>query len=172
MKMFIVYVLSFAMALSMVACGGYTAKEIATAAHDDGTTGKNLQISNPWRECDSLEEAGKLAGFSFTAPESVDGYTEKYIAAIENDIAQVIFSNEDGSKLYFRKGLDGDDISGDYNTYDITAEQTVDGKSVLCKGNDGLVYTATWTDGNYAYAVMSDTGMDAEQLNAWVQSLA
>ena len=171
MKMFIVYVLSFALALSMVACGGYTAKGIA-ASRDDGTTGKSLQISNPWQECDSLAEAGKLAGFSFTAPESVDGYTEKYIAAIENAIAQVIFSNEDGAKLYFRKGLGSDDISGDYNTYDVTGEQTIDGKRVLCKGNDGLVYTATWTDGNYAYAVMSDTGMDAEQLSAWVQSLA
>ena len=169
MKMFIVYVLSFAMALSMVACGGYTAKEIAAA---DTTPGENVQIPNPWQECAGLEEAGKLAGFSFTAPESVDGYTEKYIAAIENDIAQVIFSNEDGFKLYFRKGLGGDDISGDYNTYDVAEEQTIDGKSVLCRGNDGLVYTATWTDGTYAYAVMSDAGMDAEQLSAWVQSLA
>lgn len=168
MKMFIVYVLSFAMALSMVACSGYTAKEIAAA---DTTLGENVQIPNPWQECASLEEAGKLAGFSFTAPERVDGYTERYIAAIENDIAQVIFSNDDDSGLYFRKGLGSDDVSGDYNTYDVTEEQTIDGHTVLCKGNDGLIYTATWTDGTYSYAVMCDAGMSAEQLSVWVESL-
>lgn len=135
---------------------------------------ENVQTPNPWQECTSLEEAGKLAGFSFTAPESVDGYTERYIAAIENEIAQVIFSNsdEDDSTLYFRKGVGGDDISGDYNTYDVTEEQTIDGHTVLCKGNDGLIYTATWTDGTYSYAVMCNAGMSAEQLSVWVEALA
>ena len=119
-----------------------------------------------------LEEAGKLAGFSFTAPESVDGYTERYIAAIEGDVAQVIFSNGDDSELLFRKGLGGDDISGDYNTYDVTEEQAIDGHTVLCKGNDGLIYTATWTDGTYSYAVMCNAGMSAEQLSVWAETLA
>lgn len=178
MEKFIAVILSFVMALALVACSGNAAKVVTTAntaAHDENTNlGEDVQIPNPWQECSSLEEAGKLAGFSFTAPETVDGYTERYIAAIEGDIAQVIFSNgdEDDSELYFRKGVGGDDISGDYNTYDTTEEQTIDGHTVLCKGNDGLIYTATWTDGEYAYAVMCDAGMSAEQLTAWVQSLA
>ena len=71
-----------------------------------------------------------------------------------------------------RKGLGGDDISGDYNTYDVTEEQTIDGHTVLCKGNDGLIYTATWTDGTYSYAVMCDAGMNVEQLSVWVEALA
>ena len=174
MEKFIAVILSFVMALALVACSGNAAK-VNTTAHDENTNlGENVQIPNPWQECTSLEEASKLAGFSFTAPESVDGYTERYIAAIEGDIAQVIFSNgdEDDSALYFRKGVGGDDISGDYNTYDTTEEQTIDGHTVLCKGNDGLIYTATWTDGTYSYAVMCDAGMSVEQLTIWVQSLA
>ena len=106
------------------------------------------------------------------AVRAMDGYTERYIAAIENEIAQVIFSNGDDSELYFRKGVGGDDISGDYNTYDVTEEQTIDGHTVLCKGNDGLIYTATWTDGTYSYAVMCDAGMNVEQLSVWVEALA
>ena len=102
----------------------------------------------------------------------MDGYTERYIAAIENEIAQVIFSNGNDSELYFRKGAGGDDISGDCNTYTTIEEQTVDGHTVLCKGNDGLIYTATWTDGEYSYAVMCDAGMSAGQLTAWVETLA
>lgn len=194
MEKVIAVILSFVMALAIVGCSGnanapaptthkgdtsYTADGTVIPGSDPKTwgpaeDGENIQIPNPWQECTSLEEAGKLAGFSFNAPETVDGYTERYIAAIEGDIAQVIFSNgdEDDSELCFRKGVGGDDISGDYNTYDVTEEQTIDGHTVLCKGNDGLIYTATWTDGEYSYAVMCDAGMSVEQLTACVQSLA
>ena len=192
MEKFIAVIVSLVMALAIVGCSGHanapapTTHKGDTSYTADGTVipgsdpktwgsaedGENIQIPDPWQECTSLEEAGKLAGFSFTAPESVDGYTERYIAAIENEIAQVIFSNGDDSELYFRKGVGGDDISGDYNTYDVTEEQTIDGHTVLCKGNDGLIYTATWTDGTYSYAVMCNAGMSAEQLSVWVEALA
>lgn len=192
MEKFIAVILSLVMALAIVGCSGnanapaptthkgdtsYTADGTVIPGSDSKTwgpaeDGENIQIPDLWQECTSLEEAGKLAGFSFTAPESVDGYTERYIAAIENEIAQVIFSNGDDSELYFRKGVGGDDISGDYNTYDVTEEQTIDGHTVLCKGNDGLIYTATWTDGTYSYAVMCNAGMSAEQLSVWVEALA
>ena len=137
-------ILSLVMALAIVGCSG-NANAPAPTTHKDNASftvdGTVIPGSdpNPWQECGSLEEAGKLAGFSFTAPETVDGYTERYIAAIENEIAQVIFSNGDDSELYFRKGVGGDDISGDYNTYDVTEKQTIDGHTVLCKGNDGLM---------------------------------
>ena len=192
MEKLIAVILSLGMALVIGGCSGnanapaptthkgdtsYTADGTVIPGSDPKTwgpaeDGENIQIPNPWQECTSLEEAGKLAGFSFTAPESVDGYTERYIAAIENEIAQVIFSNGDDSKLYFRKGVGGDDISGDYNTYDVTEEQTIDGHTVLCKGNNGLIYTATWTGGEYSYAVMCDAGMSAEQLSVWAETLA
>ena len=192
MEKFIAVILSFVMALAIVGCSG-NADASAPTTHKgdtsypaDGTVnpgndpktwgpaedGENIQIPNPWQECTSLEEAGKLAGFSFTAPETVDGYTERYIAAIENEIAQVVFSNGNDSELYFRKGVGGDDISGDCNTYTTIEEQTIDGHTVLCKGNDGLIYTATWTDGEYSYAVMCDAGMSVGQLTAWVETLA
>lgn len=192
MEKFIAVILSFVMALAIVGCSGnadapaptthkgdtsYTADGTVIPGSDPKTWGpaeygENIQIPNPWQECTSLEEAGKLAGFSFTAPQTVDGYTERYIAAIENEIAQVIFSNGNDSELYFRKGVGGDDISGDCNTYTTIEEQTIDGHTVLCKGNDGLIYTATWTDGEYSYAVMCDAGMSVEQLTAWVETLA
>lgn len=193
MKKFTVGVLSFVLVLSMAACAG---KNIEVPTARDGSTPnfseeaapsgsepkteasengiENVQIPNPWQECASLEEAGKLVGFSFTAPESIEGLENRYIAAIPGELAEVIFSSgdEDQASLYFRKGVGTDDISGDCNTYDTVEEQTIGGKTVTCKGSEGLVYNATWNDGGYSYAVMSDTGMDAEQLAAWVQSLA
>ena len=197
MKKVFISVMSVVLALSMAACGAKSAEE--TVGGDPRTWGpdnqptseagmvggdpstwgpnnntENVQIPNPWQECESAEEAGKLAGFSFTVPESVDGYTEKYIAAIENELAEAIFSNGDNNDnaLYFRKGVGSEDISGDYNTYDTVEQQTIGDKTVTCKGNDGLIYNATWNDGTYSYAVMCNAGMNAKQLTAWVQSLA
>lgn len=194
MKKLIVCVLSLVLALSLAACGGKNG-EVPTPTTNDGNSSytsdgtmipgsdpktwgpadenENAQIPNPWQECTSLEEAGRLAGFSFTAPETVEGFQNKYIAAIENDIAEVIFSNgdDDSSALYFRKGVGTENISGDYNSYDTVEKQVIGGRTVTCKGHDGLVYTATWNDGTYSYAVMSNAGMNAETLAAWVQSL-
>lgn len=155
----------------------YTADSTVIPGSDPKTwgpadDGKTVQIPNPWVGCASLEEAGKLAGFSFTAPDALEGYPEKYIAAIENEIAEVIFSNEDGAEVCLRKGVGTDDISGDYNVYETTETRTIDGKTVTCKGNDGLVSNAIWTDGTYAYSIMSTVGMTAEQLSTFVQSLS
>lgn len=190
MKKVFISVMSLVLALSMAACGAKSAEETVdgdprtwgpaedtTAAVTDGEGvlgGEDVQIPNPWQECTSLEEAGKLAGFSFTAPEAVEGYTEKYIAAIENDIAEVIFNKggNDDASLYFRKGLGTEDISGDYNAYETVEQQTIGDRTVTCKGNDGLIYNASWNDGTYSYAVVCNAGMNAEQLIAWVQSLA
>lgn len=187
MKKIFVCVLSLVLILSMAACGGKGNKvcvpetqetENGFVGGDPATWGpannpeENVLLSNPWQECSSLEEAGKLAGFSFTAPEAVDGFAERYIAAIENDIAQVIFRNGDENTLSFRKGMGQTDISGDYRVYEKEENRTVDGETVTVKENDGLAYTVIWTRDGYAYAVSSTTGMDAEQVDHWVQSLA
>lgn len=176
MKKWFVCFWSVILALALAACakGGNPdgIVTVGTEPHDDSMVREEpMQVPNPWQECKTLEDAAALAGFPFTAPESIEGFSEKYISAIENDIAQVVFDRSDAS-LSFRKGLGSEDISGDYNTYAITETKTVDGKSVTCRENDGLVYTATWTDETYSYAITSNTGMTAQQLEQWVQSLS
>lgn len=176
MKRFIVYALSVVLTLTMTACAGKSDLDgiatVGTEPHDDSMVrDETLQIPNPWQECETLADAEKLVGFSFTAPETVEGFPERYISAMEYDIAQVIFRNE-ASSLCFRKGLGSEDVSGDYTAYTLTETRDIGGKTVVCRGNDGLVYTAAWTDGTYAYAVTLDTGMTAQQLEQWVQSLS
>ena len=193
MEKVIAVILSFAMALAIVGCSG-NANAPAPTTHKgdtsyaaDGTVipgsdpktwgpaedGENIQIPNPWQECSSLEEAGKLAGFSFTAPETVDGYTERYIAAIEGDIAQVIFSNgsEDDSTLYFRKGLGGDDISGDYNVYKNVSEKEIGGNTVTLKGSGDGIKSASWTDGNYSYSIYSENELTAKLVESIIAEI-
>lgn len=179
--------------LSMAACGtksgdtpapttndgnaSYTADSTVIPGSDPKTwgpadDGETVRIPNPWVECTSLEEAGKLAGFSFTAPDALEGYPEKYIGVIEKEIAEVILNDENGAEICLRKGVGTGDISGDYNVYETTETRTIDGKTLTCKGNDGLVSNATWTDGTYAYSIMSTLGMTAEQLSTFIQSLS
>ena len=110
MEKFIAVILSLVMALAIVGCSGnanapaptthkgdtsYTADGTVIPGSDPKTWGpadesENVQIPNPWQKCGSLEEAGKLAGFSFTAPETVDGYTGRYIVGSEGGIARVM----------------------------------------------------------------------------------
>ena len=192
-KLFVSVLTLLLVLLSMAACGGKTGETPAPTTNDgnasytaDGTvipgsdpgawsqaeTTEGVQIPNPWIDCTTLEEAGKLAGFSIAAPDALEGYPEKQIAVIENEIAEVTFNNEDGQEVCFRKGLGTGDISGDYNDYAHTETRTIGDKTVTCKGSGSLVYNAAWNDDTYAYSILSTAGMTAEQLTAWVGSLA
>ena len=86
----------------------------------------------------------------------------------------MIFSKgeDDDAQISFRKGNGNEDIIGDYNVYDSVETRQIDGKDVTVKSNDGVIYTAIWTDGSYSYAISARTGMTEEQLSGWVQVLA
>ena len=64
-------------------------------------------MDNVWANVEALRasrgltttEMAKLAGFNMTAPEKVDGFDEKSISVIENELFQVVFRNdEDGNE--------------------------------------------------------------------------
>ena len=86
----------------------------------------------------------------------------------------MIFSKgeDDDAQISFRKGNGNEDISGDCNVYDSVETRQIGGKDVTVESNDGVIYTAIWTDGSYSYAISARTGMTEEQLNGWVQVLA
>lgn len=56
---------------------------------------KQVEIPNPFKECNSLEDAAAVAGFEMIAPDGIDGYEEKSITALENDMIQVLYQHED-----------------------------------------------------------------------------
>ncbi len=151
-----------------------------------------VQIPNPFVDCETMEEASKLAGFSLTAPESIDGYSDRIIQAIEGELVQVIFTrnqcieledleepaaeleNTDfkSHDLTIRKGTGMDDISGDYSEYPEVETVTVDDKTVTLKEKDGLVHTAIWNTDGYSYAVYAADGVSADVMTALVSEIA
>ena len=115
---------------------------------------ENTQIANPWVDCASMEDAVKIAGFSFEVPKQIEGYPNQVIQAIENDIIQVIYDDGTNS-IYIRKGAGTEDISGD---------------QVTEKGNDGKVSVAIWNDENYSFCV-GTPGMSAEEIAAIIEQV-
>ena len=197
-KKWMALVLCAVLALSLVACGtsgnntqNDTTDDTTNSTTDDttndtgstnsGTTDTDTstdtadgstEIANPYVDCETLEEAGELAGFDISVPDEIDGgYTQGTIQAIENEMIQVIYTTEAGEEITLRKGTGTEDISGDYNEYAEENTLDVDGTSVTARGSDGLVYAATWTDGTYTYSITASAGLESDSVSALVPSI-
>ena len=197
-KKWMALVLCAVLALSLVACGtsgnntqNDTTDDTSNSTTDDttndtgstnsGTTDtdtstdtadSSTEIANPYVDCETLEEAGELAGFDISVPDEIDGgYTQGTIQAVENEMIQVIYTTEAGEEITLRKGTGTEDISGDYNEYAEENTLDVDGTSVTARGSDGLVYAATWTDGTYTYAITASAGLESDSVSALVPSI-
>lgn len=136
-----------------------------------------VEIPNPFIDCDSLEDAKKIAGFEIRVPDAIDGYSDRFIQAIDQYLIQVFYyapseiSDDSRDQILFRKALGTDDISGDYNAYSEEQSLSINNTDVTCKGNDGKLYVITWTDGTYAYAIDSSAGLDLETAKTLVTHL-
>ena len=197
-KKWMALVLCAVLALSLVACGtsgnntqNDTTDDTSNSTTDDTTndTGStnsgatdtgtstdtadgSTEIANPYVDCETLEEAGELAGFDISVPDEIDGgYTQGTIQAVENEMIQVIYTTEAGEEITLRKGTGTEDISGDYTAYAEENTLDVDGTSVTARGSDGLVYAATWTDGTYTYSITASAGLESDSVSALVPSI-
>ncbi len=128
-------------------------------------------IANPFVDYATLDEAAAVTGFGLKTPDTVDGYTERFISVMSGVMLQVIYKNGD-DRLFVRKQKGSDDISGDYNVYTDVTDVTVGGRTVTLKGKDGLYSTAVWTDSGFAYAVMADTPMTREKMTSLISSVS
>ena len=130
-KKWMALVLCAVLALSLVACGtsGNNTQNDTTddTSNDTGSTNSgatdtdtstdtadgSTEIANPFVDCETLEEAGELAGFDISVPDEIDGgYTQGTIQAVENEMIQVIYTTEAGEEITLRKGTGTEDISG------------------------------------------------------------
>lgn len=59
----------------------------------------------------------------------------------------------------FRKGIGSDDVSGDYNSYELTSEISVNNIKATLKGDGGIYTLAIWTDSEFAYSLSLSEGV-------------
>ena len=141
--------------LAIVACGKKEEAKQETAETTNVTQKESTQIPNPFVEVKNLDEASKIAGFSLKVPETYEDYKKQVIQAIENDMIEVIYYDENSEHegLRIRKAKGTDDISGDYNEYKDVETVKVGDFEIIEKGSEGNISVATWNDGTYSYAI-------------------
>ena len=141
--------------LAIVACGKKEEAKQETAETTNVTQKESTQIPNPFVEVKNLDEASKIAGFSLEVPETYEDYKKQVIQAIEDDMIEVIYYDENSEHegLRIRKSKGTDDISGDYNEYKDVETVKVGDFEIIEKGSEGNISVATWNDGTYSYAI-------------------
>lgn len=126
----------------------------------------DTEIPNPFTDCDSLEDAAAVAGFSLTLPQKLPNWISEPTIRASRDMIEVVYSGSDDQQLRLRKAAGTDDISGDYAAYPQEETVTVSGHKVTLKGENGKFKVATWQDGGYTYAILDSTGMSKDQASA------
>lgn len=147
-----------ALALSATACTTTSTSKTTEVS----SSSESVQIANPWVDCKTIEDAQTLAGFDFQPPE-IPGYTIKNISALENEMIQVIYSN-DQKEVCVRKAAGMNNASGDYNTYNTSVIKELDCYDVTIKGNDGKFNLAIWTGEEYAYSVSISDALSEDDM--------
>ena len=164
-------VLGMMMVLSMTACAGKaetksigaeitvqetTAEEMTTETvkADRGESEESMiGMPNPYTDHGTLKEAEEDAGFKIQIPDEIRGVKAVAFRNLGTEMLEVIYYDGDAEVARVRKGTGAEDISGDYNVYEIEETADVTGTQVTLKGSaDGYVL-AVWNEGGYAYVV-------------------
>ena len=144
--------------LTIVACGKKEEAKQETAETTNVTQEQDYGVPNPYEIVDTLDEAYKIAGFTLSVPTTYEDYKKQVIQAIENDMIEVIYIEEESGYegLRIRKAKGTDDISGDYNEYKNVETVKVGDYDVTEKSDGKNIFVTTWTDGTYSYAIDID----------------
>lgn len=134
-------------------------------------------LANPWTDCQAIEEAEEIAGFNVEYP-TLDDLEKIEFRAMEG-IIEIRYSGTglpEGEYVVLRKGAGLDDISGDYNTYEITTDMVVNETiNVEAKSHteDTGIKLATWTNEWYSFSASfpKTSGVDESLLTVIVESL-
>ncbi len=151
------------------------ADEGAVAQDAAAASGAVTTLANPWQECASMPQAESLAGFSFAIGDSAlpEGYGPEaaYIQVIAGAMIEVDYTGEHGGSVCLRKAVGTDDVSGDYNSYDLTQTSRIAGQDVTLRGAENAWYVVTWTRDGYSFAVVSTSALTTSQVEALVAGL-
>lgn len=164
-------VLGMMMVLSMTACAGKaetksigaeitvqetTAEEMTTETvkADRGESEESMiGLPNPYTDHGTLKEAEEDAGFKIQIPDEIRGVKAVAFRNLGTEMLEVIYYDGDTEVARVRKGTGAEDISGDYNVYEIEEAADVTGTQVTLKGSADGYALAVWNEGGYAYAV-------------------
>ena len=161
MKKFMKLTIVALLVLALAGCNATNQKDAATEGITetaDNSMGGSTEVTNPFVEYETLDEAGEHVDFEVKSPNDVpEGYELAYISVIENELVQLVYEKGE-SKLTYRQGNGTKDVSGDYSVYNEVNVETIVDNEVTLSGQDSKVNLAVWTDGICSYSVSLDIG--------------
>lgn len=171
MKKLIAITLCAAMALSFTACSNEKpAKDNSQNQTSGQIAGKDVQIPNPFKDCETIADAEKITGFSVIVPTTIPaGYSQDSIRAAKDGMVEIIYVNGE-NMLRFRQGKGSEDISGDHNKYKENDTISVGSLQLATKGDNGKINVATWAEGEFTFAITSD-GLDSAAISDMINSM-
>ena len=112
-----------------------------------------IGLPNPYTDHGTLKEAEEDAGFKIQIPDEIRGVKAVAFRNLGTEMLEVIYYDGDTEVARVRKGTGAEDISGDYNVYEIEEAADVTGTQVTLKGSADGYALAVWNEDGYAYAV-------------------
>ncbi|MBE6089004.1 MAG: hypothetical protein E7206_13395 [Clostridium beijerinckii] len=119
---------------------------------------KNVGYSQEYKTLDEAEKALNLKVNPLkTLP---NGFKVENVSVISNEMIQVDYNNGNNNMI-FRAGKSTDNISGDYNTYQVKNTVKVNGIDVTLEGNKNEEYNlATWKKDDISYSISTEDGIN------------
>ena len=139
---------------------------------DEGTktkedyTSASTGMPNPFIECNTLEEAAKIAQVNIKLPE----YSQCTIYAVKNSFVEVQYPLNETSNITIRKSAGEEDISGVYDGKEMQLHST-DGVDVNVRLKDGKFISAYFTGDDGTYSITCDEPLEANEIIAIVDSI-
>ena len=126
----------------------------------------NVQVVNPLTEYNSLFDAEESVGFKLGI--DLSDYDNLSYVVINNEILEITYRDSDNN-LILRKAKGSEDISGDFNTYDVSDDVSVNGVDVSVdqSGNNILV---RFVYDDYSYSLSSNY-LDGDQILEFVKEI-
>ena len=137
-----------------------------TKAKEDYPTGESTGMPNPFIECNSLEEAAKIAQVNIKLPE----YSQCTIYAVKNSFVEVQYPLNETSNITIRKSAGEEDISGMYDGKEMQIRST-DGVDVNVRLKDGKFISAYFTGDYGTYSISCDEPLEADEIIAIVDNI-
>jgi Copper amine oxidase N-terminal domain. len=133
----------------------------------------NTQLSNPFKEYESLSELSEAVGFNVLEIRAIPfNLNEKIYSGTEDGLAQISYNIGGDKKLLFRQSKGSGDNSGDYNEYKNSKVLNNQDLEITLKGNDNEKYNLVlWESDGYSFSIHTDEALDDYYLFNMIDSL-
>jgi hypothetical protein len=130
-----------------------------------GTSVAAKEAVNYSQEYKTLDEAEKALNLKVNSLKILpEGFKMESISVISNEIIQVEY-NDGNNNIVFRAGKIIDNISGDYDVYQVKNTAKVNGININLEGNKSKEYNlAAWEKDGVSYSISAENGIDEKTI--------